>query len=185
MKNNLNYRIASVVDGLPFIFKVVFKVEPYPFIGRATFTPSCCKIMPESPLVKKFQDTGAINTGITNMQEFGTGALGSKPHKEYLTPLVLIINTFHCPGGSSFGSACSVAASLCPTAMVVDGGGSICIPADLCGLTSLKLMANLLDNCGCVPNAFIVGSRSFRCINIDLALTRTLLVLMNQELIWK
>ena len=84
--------------------------------------------MPESLLVKKFQDAHwcyKYSTGITNMQEFGTGALGSKAHKEYLTPLALY------PSLSwRNGSACSVAAGLCPTAMVVDGGGSICIPAD-------------------------------------------------------
>ena len=142
----------SILDGVPVAFKASFKVEPYSLIGGTTFILSCCKGLPESPLVKKFQDAGAIIIGITNMQEFGTGTLGSNPHKEYLTPRNPY-NTLHYPGGSSSGSACSVAAGLCPIAMGGDAGGSIRIPAGLCGVSGLKPTTNLLDNHGRAPIA--------------------------------
>ena len=165
----------SILDGVPIAFKAEFKVKPYSFKGGATFIPSCCKGLPESPFVKKFQDAGAIIIGITNMQEFGTGTLGSNPHKEYLTPRNPY-NTLHYPGGSSSGSACSVAAGLCPIAMGVDGGGSIRIPAGLCGVSGLKPTAGLFDNHGIVPLTYSVGVPGPLGASIfDLALTMNII----------
>ena len=75
------------------------------------------------------------------MQEFGAGMLGSNPHPLHLTGH----NPYdprYCAGGSSTGSGISVAAGFCPVAIGTDSGGSIRIPASLCGTVGLKpLMA--------------------------------------------
>ena len=170
-----NDQPLSILDGVPIAFKAEFKVQPYSFKGGATFTSSCCKGLSESSLVKKFQDAGAIIIGITNMQEFGTGVLGSNPHKEYLTPHDPY-NTLHYPGGSSSGSACNVAAGFCPIAMGVNGGGSMHIPAGLCGVSGLKPTADLFDKAGHVLIAYSVGVVGPLGASIfDLALTMNII----------
>ena len=60
-------------------------------------------------LVSTLKEPGAIIIGISNMQEFGCGTIGSNPHSNYLTPRNPY-NTNHYCGGSSCGSASSVAA---------------------------------------------------------------------------
>ncbi|MCL5935356.1 MAG: amidase family protein, partial [Firmicutes bacterium] len=86
-------------------------------------------------LVKRLKDAGAIVAGKTNLPEFG------------LVPVTdsLVSGTTFNPwdlgktcGGSSGGSAAAVASGLSPVAMGNDAGGSIRIPASLCGVYGLK-----------------------------------------------
>jgi Asp-tRNA(Asn)/Glu-tRNA(Gln) amidotransferase A subunit family amidase len=73
--------------------------------------------------------------GKTNMHEIGMGITGVNPHHG-------TSRNPHDParitGGSSSGSAAAVAAGLCPIAVSADAGGSIRIPAALCGVVGLK-----------------------------------------------
>lgn len=78
---------------------------------------------------------GALIIGKTNMHEIGIGTTGHNPH--YGAPRNPF-NLRHYPGGSSSGSAIAVATGLVPLAMGGDGGGSIRIPAALCGVVGLK-----------------------------------------------
>jgi Asp-tRNA(Asn)/Glu-tRNA(Gln) amidotransferase A subunit family amidase len=69
------------------------------------------------------------------MHEIGMGASGHNAHHGPVR------NPYHperATGGSSSGSAAAIAAGLCPAAIGTDGGGSIRIPAALCGLVGLK-----------------------------------------------
>ncbi len=85
--------------------------------------------------IQRLLDEGAACTGITVCDEFFYSLLGTNLH--YGTP----VNSRapgHVTGGSSCGSAASVAAGLCDFALGSDTGGSIRVPASYCGLYGLR-----------------------------------------------
>lgn len=85
--------------------------------------------------VERLNAAGAISLGKTNASEFGFSAAGQNPvFPETRNPWDLN----RTPGGSSAGTAAAVAAGLVPFALGSDGGGSIRIPAALCGLVGFK-----------------------------------------------
>lgn len=69
------------------------------------------------------------------MHEIGLSTVGFNPH--HGTPRNPYDPSRHC-GGSSSGSAAAVGAGLCPLSVGADGGGSIRVPAGLCGVVGLK-----------------------------------------------
>ncbi len=93
---------------------------------------------------------GAIIVGKTNMTEFAYSGVGLNPH--YGTPR----NPFdrarsRIPGGSSSGAAVSVADGMCVAAIGTDTGGSVRIPAALCGLVGFKPTADRISRRGVFP----------------------------------
>ena len=84
---------------------------------------------------KKWQEAGAIIVAKTNMHELGLDTTNNNPIRG--TPLNPHCSTYYT-GGSSGGSAYAVAAGLCCFSLGADGGGSIRIPSNYCGLYGLK-----------------------------------------------
>ncbi|WP_431870539.1 amidase [Nocardiopsis eucommiae] len=89
----------------------------------------------DSAVVAQLRDAGAVFLGKTNTPEFGATC-----HTENAVapPTRNPWDTSRSPGGSSGGAAAAVAAGLAPVAQGSDGGGSIRIPASVCGLFGLK-----------------------------------------------
>lgn len=91
---------------------------------------------------------GAVLLGKNNMHEFAYGVTNENPHYgDAHNPWQFA----HITGGSSGGSAAAVAARLCLGAPGSDTGGSIRIPAALCGITGLKPTYGRVSLRGVVP----------------------------------
>jgi Asp-tRNAAsn/Glu-tRNAGln amidotransferase A subunit and related amidases len=88
-----------------------------------------------STVVEKLDAAGLVSLGKTNMDEF---AMGSSNETSFYGEVKNPWDKEYVPGGSSGGSATSVAAGLCSAATATDTGGSIRQPASLCGLTGIK-----------------------------------------------
>jgi aspartyl-tRNA(Asn)/glutamyl-tRNA(Gln) amidotransferase subunit A len=86
-------------------------------------------------VVEKLNAAGSVMLGKLNMDEF---AMGSSNETSFYGPVSNPWNTDCVPGGSSGGSAASVAARIAPASTGTDTGGSIRQPASLCGITGLK-----------------------------------------------
>jgi amidase len=88
-----------------------------------------------SLLVKRYQDAGLVIFGKTNTPEYGL-ALTTENH--FLGDCLNPWNTDYSTGGSSGGSAAAVASRILPIAHSTDGGGSIRVPANHCGVFGFK-----------------------------------------------
>jgi aspartyl-tRNA(Asn)/glutamyl-tRNA(Gln) amidotransferase subunit A len=107
----------------------------------------------DATVTRRLAQAGAILLGKLNMVEFAYGPEGLNPHYGHArNPWDR--GTHRLTGGSSSGSGAAVAAGLAPGALGSDTGGSIRIPASLCGITGLKPTYGRVSRHGVLPLAW-------------------------------
>lgn len=145
-------KMLGPLDGVPIAVKDLVDMAGYRttagtrFLGR---TPARV----HSTVVARLRNAGALLIGKTNMHEIGILPDGRNPHYGMVRNPC---NPGYETGGSSSGSAAAVAAGFCPAAVGADGGGSIRIPAALCGVVGLKPTYGRVSETGAVPLAWSV-----------------------------
>jgi Asp-tRNA(Asn)/Glu-tRNA(Gln) amidotransferase A subunit family amidase len=123
---------------------------------RGTATTAGAVILPpeplseDAPLVASMRTHGCVVLGKTNLHEFAFGVTSRNPHYgDVLNPR----DPARVAGGSSGGSAVAVATGMCDWAVGSDTGGSIRIPASLCGVVGFKPTYGAVSALGVVPLA--------------------------------
>jgi aspartyl-tRNA(Asn)/glutamyl-tRNA(Gln) amidotransferase subunit A len=102
----------------------------------------------DAAVVAQLKHAGAVLLGKTNMHEFAYGVTSNNPH---YGPVRNPWDLSRIPGGSSGGSAAAVAAGLCYGSIGTDTGGSLRIPASLCGVVGLKPTIGRVNIDGTIP----------------------------------
>ncbi|KAJ4887658.1 Fatty acid amide hydrolase [Raphanus sativus] len=135
----------SVLDGVIITIKDDIDCLPHTTTGGTRWLHEARSVEKDAVVVSRLRSCGAILLGKANMHELGMGTSGN--NSNYGTT-----RNPHAPerytGGSSSGSAAIVASGLCPAALGTDGGGSVRIPASLCGVTGLKTTYGRTDMTG-------------------------------------
>ncbi|HYL07419.1 MAG TPA: amidase [Candidatus Udaeobacter sp.] len=102
----------------------------------------------DAPVIARLRRAGCVVVGKANLHEFAYGVTNVNPHYGAArNPR----DPSRITGGSSGGSAVAVAAGMCDWAIGSDTGGSIRIPASLCGVAGFKPAFGSIDIGGVIP----------------------------------
>jgi aspartyl-tRNA(Asn)/glutamyl-tRNA(Gln) amidotransferase subunit A len=170
------------LDGVPISIKGNIAVKGFPLTANSNILNDTSTFGYDCVIGKKLQQAGAIIVGITNMDEFGMGSLGTHSNNGYtvnplpflkdisqsdyiamiqrgdvpLTNIRLDEDAQHVilsPGGSSSGSAASVSMGSSIISIGTDTGGSIRLPAAWCGIVGMKPTYGAISRDGVVSYA--------------------------------
>ncbi len=138
------------LHGLPLAHKdMYYKAGKLSTCGsaiRKDFRPSYT-----ATVMERLEDAGSVTLGGLNMAEFAQNPTGHNQHYGHCR------NPWHpdyCTGGSSSGSGAAVAARLVYGALGSDTGGSIRLPAAICGVTGIKATQTRVSRYGVMPLSF-------------------------------
>lgn len=138
------------LSGVPMMHKDMYyragKVSTCGSKIRKEFRPKAT-----ATVLERLDAAGAIDMGTLNMAEFAQNPTGHNAHfGDCHNPW----NLPHCTGGSSSGSGAGVAARFFAAALGSDTGGSIRLPASICGVTGIKGTQTRVSRAGVMPLSF-------------------------------
>jgi len=140
--------VASPLAGLPVSIKDLFDVAGEVTLAGSRALDDAPPATADAPIVARLKAAGAVIIGRTNMTEFAFSGVGINPH--YGTPGNPYDRSL-IPGGSSAGAPVSVADGMAAVAIGTDTGGSVRIPAALCGLVGFKPTQHRVPRDGAMP----------------------------------
>jgi len=148
-------KLRRPLQAIPYAVKDLFDVQGVP-------TTAGCRLLSQnmaqqdSTAVHRLSRAGMVLLGKTNTVQFAFGGVGI--NHDQGTPVNPWTSRPYVPGGSSSGSAVAVAAGLVPIALGTDTGGSVRIPAALCGLVGLKTTVGRISRSGVYPLSWTLDS---------------------------
>ena len=137
------------LDGAIVSIKDLFDVAGEPTrAGSKILAEEAAPAAADAPVVQRLRRAGAVIVAKTNMSEFAFSGIGANPH--FGTP-----GNPHdrqrAPGGSSAGAPVAVADGMCEISIGTDTGGSVRVPAALCGLVGFKPSRQRVPTEGAFP----------------------------------
>ncbi|MCI0818235.1 MAG: amidase [Chloroflexi bacterium] len=138
---------SGPLHGIPVALKDIFYVAGAPMTAASRIFGDAIS-EEDSEVTRRLRAAGAIVLGTLNLHEIALGATGINL---YTGPARNPWNTDYITGGSSSGAGAAVAAGLCFAGMGTDTGGSIRIPAALCGLAGIKPTFGRVSRRGLLP----------------------------------
>ncbi len=143
------------LHGIPYAAKDLFDVRGLPTTAGTRLRAGAIAAE-DSTAVRKLERAGMVLLGKTNTVQFAYAGVGMNldqgtPHNPWAVAP-------HVPGGSSSGSGVAVAAGLAPAALGTDTGGSVRIPAALCGVVGLKTTVGRVSRAGVYPLSYSLDS---------------------------
>ncbi len=142
---NGDYR--GPLHGIPLAVKDLFETKDVRTTAGSRFFTDFFP-QDDALVIQKLKNAGAIFLGKLNMHEIALGVTNVNPH---FGPCHNPWSMERMSGGSSGGSAAAVAAGLCLGSLGSDTGGSIRIPASLCGVVGLKPTYGRVSLRGVIP----------------------------------
>ncbi|HEU5320484.1 MAG TPA: amidase [Methylomirabilota bacterium] len=140
---------VGALHGVPIALKDLFNTAGLKTTGGSRILADNVPAA-DATAVRRLRDAGAIVLGKLNMHEFAYGPEGRNDHYgSSRNPWDAAVERI--AGGSSSGSGVAVAAGLAPGALGSDTGGSVRIPASLCGITGLKPTYGRVSRSGVLP----------------------------------
>jgi aspartyl-tRNA(Asn)/glutamyl-tRNA(Gln) amidotransferase subunit A len=138
------------LDGIPFTVKDMFLTKGVRTTAGSSVLADWVPAV-DAVAVERIAAAGGILIGKAHTTEFAVWATGGSPlYRAPRNPW----NLEHTPGGSSGGSAVSVAAGFCGLSLGTDTGGSVRIPAAFCGLVGVKPTYGLVSTGGVIPTSW-------------------------------
>ena len=142
-------RPLGSLDGAIVSIKDLFDVAGEPTrAGSRILAEEAAPAAADAVIVARLRRAGAVIIAKTNMTEFAFSGIGANPH--FGTP-GNPADRSRVPGGSSAGAPVAVADGMCDIAIGTDTGGSVRIPASLCGLVGFKPSRQRVPTEGAFP----------------------------------
>ena len=143
------------LHGIPYVAKDLYDVAGLPTTAGARLLKDSVRDH-NCTVVERLTRVGMVLLGKTITVQFAYGGAGINTDQG--TPHNPWHRVPHLPGGSSSGSGVAVAAGMAPMGLGSDTGGSVRIPASMCGITGLKTTVGRVSRAGIYPLSWSLDS---------------------------